>query len=279
MALLAGCRQDMHNQPKFYPQRPTTFYADGRSVRPQIEHTVARSQLREDTFFYTGLMDGKEQDMLPFPATLAVLQRGEERYNVYCTPCHSRVGNGAGMIVQRGYKPAGNFHDAKRLAEPLSHYFYVITNGYGAMPDYSAQLVPADRWAVTAYLRALQLSQNAKLADVPQGAPIHSLTQVAQQQGLPESFAQPWELPTNTAVQALPSPTSQGYPGGAAPQDVGNVPASKNQPSSGILNSAPGGSASPAQHGATPPSNPSVNRTLPSSSAPTMTHDAPLGSR
>ncbi len=279
----------MHNQPKFYPQRSTTFYADGRSVRPQIEHTVARSQLREDTFFYTGLMDGKEQDMLPFPATLAVLQRGEERYNVYCTPCHSRVGNGAGMIVQRGYKPAGNFHDAKRLAEPLSHYFYVITNGYGAMPDYSAQLVPADRWAVTAYIRALQLSQNAKLADVPQGEPIHSLQQVAEQQGLPASFAQPWELPTNTAVQALPSPTDQGYPGGAAPQDVENPPASKNRPSSGALSNSPAGSASPVEHGAQPPSTPSVNRQLPAvnrqlpgSSAPSVTHDTtgtPQGGR
>jgi hypothetical protein len=175
--------------------------------------------------------------MLPFPATLAVLQRGEERYNVYCTPCHSRVGNGAGMIVQRGYKPAGNFHDAKRLAEPLSHYFYVITNGYGAMPDYSAQLVPADRWAVTAYIRALQLSQNAKLADVPQGTPIHSLKEVADQQGLPESFAQPWVLPA-TAVQAMPSPTDQGYPGGAPPEDVVNPPASKNHPSGSAMDSA-----------------------------------------
>jgi hypothetical protein len=280
LALLftAGCRQDMHNQPKFYPQRGTTFYADGRSVRPQIEHTVARSQLREDTFFYTGLIDGKEQDMLPFPATLAVLQRGEERYNVYCTPCHSRVGNGAGMIVQRGYKPAGNFHDAKRLAEPLSHYFYVITNGYGAMPDYSAQLVPADRWAVTAYIRALQLSQNAKLADVPQGAPIHSLQQVAEQEGLPASFAQPWVLPA-TAVQALPSSTDQGYPGGAAPQDSENPPAGKNRPSSGVMNNAPGGAPDTTEHGAPPAGNPSVNRTLPSSSAPTTTHDTPHGGR
>ena len=271
--MATGCRQDMHNQPKFYPQRGTTFYADGRSVRPQIEHTVARSQLREDSYFYTGLMNGKEQDMLPFPATMAVLQRGEERYNVYCTPCHSRVGNGAGMIVQRGYKPAGNFHDAKRLAEPLSHYFYVITNGYGAMPDYSAQLVPADRWAVTAYIRALQLSQNAKISDVPQGAPVHTLHQVAEQQGLPDSFAEPWALPA-TAVQALPSPTDQGYPGGAAPQ-VEN-PAASNRPSSGSMGNASGAAGSGAR-GAQPSSNPSANRPLPSSSAPTMTHDAPSG--
>ena len=134
-SLIAGCRQDMHNQPKFIPQRGTDFFADGRSARPQVEHTVAREQLRENQYFYTGLADGKEQDALPFPATMQVLERGQERFNVYCTPCHSRVGNGDGMIVQRGYKPAGNFHDAKRLAQPLSHYFYVMTNGYGAMPE------------------------------------------------------------------------------------------------------------------------------------------------
>ena len=159
----------MQNQPRMFPQRGTTLFADGRSVRPQVEHTVARGQLYEDEYFYTGLMNGKEADMMPFPATMTVLARGQERFNVYCTPCHSRVGNGAGMIVQRGYKPAGNFHDAKRLAEPLSHYFYVMTNGFGAMPDYKAQVTPEDRWAIAAYIRALQLSQNAKSSDVPAG--------------------------------------------------------------------------------------------------------------
>ena len=126
----------MQNQPKFVPQRSTTFFADGRSVRPQVAHTVARGQLGEDSFFYTGLIDGKEADLMPFPVSMQVLARGQERYNIYCTPCHSRVGNGAGMIVQRGYKPAGNFHSARILAEPLGHYFYVMTNGYGAMPEY-----------------------------------------------------------------------------------------------------------------------------------------------
>ena len=100
----------MHDQPKFFPQRGTDFYADGRSVRPQVENTVARSQLREDSYFYTGLVNGKEGDGMPFPATMQVLERGQERYNVYCTPCHSRVGNGIGMIVQRGYSKAGSFH-------------------------------------------------------------------------------------------------------------------------------------------------------------------------
>jgi mono/diheme cytochrome c family protein len=193
--LVAGCRQDMHNQPKFIPQRGTDFFADGRSVRPQVEHTVARGQLREDQYFYTGLLDGKEQDALPFPATMQVLERGQERFNIYCTPCHSRVGNGAGMIVQRGYKPAGNYHDSKRLAQPLSHYFYVMTNGYGAMPDYSAQLTPADRWTVAAYIRAL-----------------------------PASYAGPWALPA-TAVSAKPTGgTVEGVP-----EENQNPPASKNK--------------------------------------------------
>lgn len=237
LALITGCRQDMHDQPKFVPQRGTAFFADGRSARPQVEHTVARGQLREDAYFYTGLLNGKEQDQLPFPATPQVLERGQERYNVYCTPCHSRVGNGAGMIVQRGYKPAGNFHDAKRLAEPISHYFYVMTNGYGAMPDYSAQLTPADRWAVAAYIRALQLSQNAKTSDVPAGTQVESLAHVAEKQGYPASYAGPWPMPT-TAVQALPA---TGEAAGAPAQNP-NAPASANRTST---NTASGSASKP----------------------------------
>src|SRR6202142_1360047 len=178
-SLLAGCRQDMHDQPKFIPQRGTDFYADGRSARPQVENTVARGQLHEDTYFYTGLQAGKELDEMPFPVTMEVLERGQERFNIYCTPCHSRVGNGLGEIVQRGFKPAGNLHDQVRLSQPLSHYFYVMTHGYGAMPDYSAQLPPEDRWAVAAYIRALQLSQAATAKDVPSGTKVQSLKDVA----------------------------------------------------------------------------------------------------
>ncbi|MFZ0272924.1 MAG: cytochrome c [Acidobacteriaceae bacterium] len=199
----AGCRQDMQNQPRMFPQRGTTLFADGRSVRPQVEHTVARGQLYENDYFYTGLMNGKEADMMPFPVTMQVLDRGQERFNVYCTPCHSRVGNGAGMIVQRGYKPAGNFHDAKRLSEPLSHYFYVMTNGFGAMPDYKAQVAPEDRWAIAAYIRALQLSQKATLADVPAGTQVESLSSIAEKMGEPASYAGPWPMPS-TAVTAKP---------------------------------------------------------------------------
>ncbi len=199
-----GCRQDMHDQPKFIPLRGTEFFADGRSARPQVQNTVARDQLHTDSYFETGLVDGKEGNAMPFPVTLQVLERGQERFNVYCTPCHSRVGNGAGMIVQRGYAPAGNFHTARLQAAPLGHFFNVMTNGYGAMPDYSAQLTPADRWAVVAYIRALQLSQNATRADVAPGSNVVPLESIANEEGLPESFAKEWKLPS-TAVHGTPT--------------------------------------------------------------------------
>jgi hypothetical protein len=205
----------MHNQPKMIPQRGTEFYADHRSARPQVEDTVARGQLREDSYFYTGVVEGangyrEEQDLMPFPVTMTVLKRGEERFNVYCTPCHSRVGNGLGEIVERGYKPAANLHDQVRIAEPVSHYFYVMTHGYGAMPDYSDKLTPADRWAVAAYIRALQLSQAATVQDVPAGAQIRSLKSLAEEEGHPD-YAQPWALP-DTAVQAYPAAAGEGMP-------------------------------------------------------------------
>lgn len=202
--LLAGCRQDMHDEPKFIPQRGTSFFADGRSVRPQVENTVARGQLHEDSYFYTGFVGGKEGDAMPFPVTMQVLERGQERFNIYCTPCHSRVGNGAGMIVQRGYAQAGNFHTARLEAAPLGHFFNVISNGYGAMPDYAAQVTPADRWAIVAYIKALQLSQNATAADVPAGAHVEPLSSIAEREGLPETFADEWTVPS-TAVTGTPN--------------------------------------------------------------------------
>ena len=202
---LTGCRQDMHNQPKFFPQRGTTFYEDGRSVRPQMENTVARGQLHEDTYFYTGMQNGQEGTSMPFPVTLDVLARGQEKYNVYCTPCHSRVGNGVGMIVSRGYAKAGNFHTARLEAAPLGHFFNVMSNGYGAMPDYSSQLTPADRWAVVAYIKALQLSQNATQDDVPAGEHVQPLSDITTQAGFDNpSFASQWALPS-TAVSGTPS--------------------------------------------------------------------------
>ena len=200
---LAGCRQDMHNQPKFYPQRGTTLYVDGRSARPQVENTVARGQLHEDSYFYTGLVNGVEGTTMPFPVNMDVLARGQERYNVFCTPCHSRVGNGVGMIVQRGYAKAGNFHTARLNSAPLGHFYNVIRNGYGAMPDYAAQLTPEDRWAVVAYIKALQLSQNAQFGDVPAGEHPQPLNEISKGEGLPENFAAEWALPP-TSVTGTP---------------------------------------------------------------------------
>jgi Cytochrome C oxidase, cbb3-type, subunit III len=241
--VLAGCRQDMQDQPKFFPQRGTDFYADGRSVRPQVENTVARNQLHEDGYFYTGLVNGKEGAGLPFPATLEVLERGQERYNVYCTPCHSRVGNGIGMIVQRGYSKAGSFHSARLESAPLGHFFHVISNGYGSMPDYSSQITPADRWAIVAYIKALQLSQKATQADVPAGAHVESLPSIAERQGLPASFADEWTLPPtavtgtpDNGLYILPVPGSEAGGAGAASPSHPNVvppaaaPAGKNAP-------------------------------------------------
>jgi mono/diheme cytochrome c family protein len=212
MLVLAGCRQDMHNQPKFVPQRGTTFFTDGRSARPQVENTVARNQMHEDEYFYTGIQDGKEGDGLPIPLNTATMERGQERYNIYCTPCHSRVGNGVGMIVQRGYRPAGNFHTDRLRNAPLGHFFSVMTNGYGAMPDYSAQLTPEDRWAVAAYIRALQLSQNAKPSDEAAGAQVKDLHAIAKDAGMPVGFADPWGLPS-TAIYGTPNGDDNGIPG------------------------------------------------------------------
>ena len=217
LLLVAGCRQDMHNQPKMIPQRGSAMFPDHRGARPQVLNTVARGQLHQDSYFYTGVVQGKdgyreEQDLMPFPVTMTVLERGHERFNIYCTPCHSRVGNGLGEIVQRGYKPAANLHDQVRRSQPISHYFYVMTHGYGAMPDYSAQLTPVDRWAVAAYIRALQLSQDATLQDVPSGVQVKSLKEVAAEHNLPASYAEPWSLPAS-AVQAYPPLTKEGTPG------------------------------------------------------------------
>ena len=224
--LISGCRQDMHNQPKIIPQRGSDFFADHRGARPQIVNTVARGQLQSDSYFYTGVVQGangyrEEKDQLPFPASMEVLERGQERFTVYCTPCHSRVGNGLGEIVQRGYKPAANLNDQVRRSQPISHYFYVMTHGYGAMPDYAEQLTPEDRWAVAAYIRALQLSQAASSADVPSGAQVRELKDLATEAGHPD-YAQPWTLPNATSVQALPAVTSEGNPG--------NAPANANTP-------------------------------------------------
>jgi mono/diheme cytochrome c family protein len=167
--VLVGCRQDMHDQPRFKSLAKSDFYADQRSARNPVEGTVARGQLHEDVYFYTGKVGANPGNYLPFAATADVVARGRERYNIYCAPCHSQVGDGKGMIVQRGFQAPPTLHQTRLRNAPLGYLFDVITNGFGAMPDYASQIPPRDRWAIVAYIKALQLSQSATAADVPSG--------------------------------------------------------------------------------------------------------------
>jgi len=170
-AMLTACRQDMHNQPKYRGLRASAFFADGSSARPLVEGTVARGTLQTDEAFFTGKNGTAMVTELPFPVDAAVLDRGEERFNIYCTPCHDRTGSGRGMVVQRGYRQPPSFHIDRLRNVEIGHFFDVMTNGFGAMPDYRAQVSPRDRWNIAAYIRALQLSQHAAAADVPGGDP------------------------------------------------------------------------------------------------------------
>jgi len=171
LLLAAGtiaCRQDMQDQPKYIPLRPTTFFGDGRSERPLIQGTVARGHLDEDTLFYTGKgPDGKFSDNFPFPVTKDVVLRGQQRFNIYCSPCHDHTGSGDGMVVRRGFRHPPSYHIERLEKVPNGYIFDVITNGFGAMPSYALQVQPADRWAIVSYVRALQASQLASLNDVP----------------------------------------------------------------------------------------------------------------
>jgi mono/diheme cytochrome c family protein len=170
MAMLAGCRLDMHVQPKQNPFSRSDFFADQRSERPPVEGTVARGQLHEDAYFYTGKTGASPGDYMPFPVTKEVLARGRERYNIYCSPCHSMVGDGNGFIPSRGFaRTPPSYHIPRLQKAPLGYFYDVITNGFGIMPDYASQIPPQDRWNIVAYIRALQLSQNATKADVPSG--------------------------------------------------------------------------------------------------------------
>jgi len=190
----------MHDQPKYRPQRPIEQIGsinDGTSARPQVEGTVARDQLRDDVEFYTGKLRSAQTSgntstqaptaqtpnppadqnaaptyqgfvtEFPMPITPADLDRGQECFNIYCSVCHGRVGDGSGMIVKRGFRRPPSFHDERLRNAPIGYFFDVETNGFGAMPDYASQIPPEDRWRIIAYIRALQLSQRAALADVP----------------------------------------------------------------------------------------------------------------
>lgn len=203
--VLSGCRQDMHNQPKFIPLRSNDFYADRRSSRDPIPGTVARGQLHEDTYLYTGRHGNTFGNELPGEPKNpqewhALLARGQERYNIYCSPCHDEVGLGGGMIVQRGYRRPPSLHSDRLRNAPLGHFFDVMSNGFGAMPDYAAQISVEDRWRIAAYIRALQLSQHATEADVP----------AAERNVLNNPSPVQIQIPSNSKNDLQPVPPQQG---------------------------------------------------------------------
>jgi mono/diheme cytochrome c family protein len=167
---LSACRQDMHDQPKYEPLEASAMFADRLSARPLVEGTVARGQLNEDEHFYTGKIDGVPVETFPYPITREIVDRGHERYDVFCAPCHDRAGGGRGMVVRRGYRQPPAFSDPRLMTVPPGYFFDVMTNGFGVMPDYRAQIPPADRWAIAAYIRALQRLGTSGAGTTPQPA-------------------------------------------------------------------------------------------------------------
>lgn len=167
LASATGCRRDMQDQPKVKPLRASRFFADGRSARPIPPGTIARDELNDTDSFHTGTDQNGFLDQIPMTVNKAMLVRGEQRYNIYCTPCHSMLGDGNGMVARRGFKWPANLNSDRLRNAPPGYLFQVISNGYGAMPDYGDQIPVQDRWDIVAYVRALQLSRHASINDVP----------------------------------------------------------------------------------------------------------------
>ncbi|MDQ3855154.1 MAG: cytochrome c [Chloroflexota bacterium] len=165
--VLSACAGNHRNQPYYQPGKESKLFADGKAMQEPPEDTVSRGRLDEDPFLYTGMVNGKLARGFPFPITKQVLDRGQERFEISCVPCHGETGNGDGMIVRRGFPPPPSYHIDRLRTVEEGHFFDVITNGFGAMPAYGYQVAPRDRWAIIAYIRALQLSQNASVNDVP----------------------------------------------------------------------------------------------------------------
>jgi mono/diheme cytochrome c family protein len=199
----AGCRQDMHDAPRYEVYESSASFADGRASRSAPTGTVARGWLREEEALYTGKVNGVTVDTVPFAITHADLKRGQERYNIYCTPCHGRLGDGNGMVVQRGLRQAASYHQDRLRQERIGYFYDVITNGFGAMQGYAEQVPVRDRWLIASYLRVLQYSQNASVNDVP-----------ADRRG---------EL--DGAASGQPTPGATGAPGVAPPPSGTGSPA------------------------------------------------------
>jgi cytochrome c553 len=169
MVLLSGCelRQAMYDQPKLLPLQESDFFADGMASRHPVEHTIARGYLQDDPHLYDGMVDGAMAETFPFEITMEVMNRGQERYNIFCATCHDRSGYGNGIIVQRGFKRPTAFHEQRLVESPVGYFYQVVKNGFGVMNGYADQIPVSDRWAIVAYVRALQYSQTATLEDVP----------------------------------------------------------------------------------------------------------------
>lgn len=165
--LTASCRQKMANQARYDPYEASDFFEDGMAARPRVPNTVARGELVTDPYLATGMINGQPGDGFPFPVTAQVLDRGQERFNIYCSECHGRLGDGNGMIPSRGYRRPPSYHDPRLVQAKAGHFFDVMTNGFGAMPPYRTMIPIRDRWAIAAYIRALQASHAATAADVP----------------------------------------------------------------------------------------------------------------
>jgi mono/diheme cytochrome c family protein len=158
----------MYNQPRYEPLEHSDFFQDGRSARPLVEGTVPYQQPPQDTPLITGRSNGALLQELPVDVDLALLTRGQERFNIYCSVCHGRTGEGDGMIVQRGYRRPPSYHTVRLRGLPPGHFFDVMTNGFGVMPSYAKQVSVSDRWAIAAYIRALQFSQYAEADSLPE---------------------------------------------------------------------------------------------------------------
>lgn len=169
LLFLPGCelRQAMYNQPKYKPMEASSFFADGRSARQPVAGAIAQGQLRLDRHFYEGKADTGLATTLPMPLTAELLERGRQRFDIYCAPCHDRTGRGNGMIVQRGLKRPPSFHLDRLRTAPVGYFYDVMTNGFGAMYSYASRITPQDRWAIAAYLRTLQFSQQTSFDQLP----------------------------------------------------------------------------------------------------------------
>lgn len=203
---LTACRDDMHDQPRYKPLAASEFFSDHRSARPEVEGTIARGQLRIDEARYTGKIAGEDINEFPIPITKADIERGRARFNVYCTPCHGRLGDGNGLVVMRGFRQPPSYYSQRLIDAPLGHFYDVISNGFGSMASYASRVTSDDRWRIIAYIRALQFSESAKLSDVP----------AEQRQNLPveaplRNSGQPGDI--NGVAPALP-PLPPATPGG-----------------------------------------------------------------